>query len=286
LMKKIKFSEPCREWLLFTYNRAVNSNDKKWVIELKKLELKRKRAKELCVSSNLRLVVSIASKYMNRTSNLSFVDLIQEGNIGLIKAVDKFDVERGIRFSTYASWWIKANIRRAIQDLDFNDSINSVSRIETKFFIKNGRNPSILEISEISANSENKELSIKKINDIINKRSYRSIVYYDAPIGDKDGTDSLIDITENLDLVQQDQSLHNTRTNKGIASTLVSLKPVESQILRWRFGFDGQDPMTLQEIGEKMKVTRERIRQIELVALQKLRHNEQVMNYRKESWYE
>ena len=275
------------------YSSILNKNKAKIVINQKKLarlekssyqdiqgikevnrelnmgRIRADRAKKEMVEANLRLVISIAKKYTNR--GLQFLDLIQEGNIGLMKAVDKFEYRRGYKFSTYATWWIRQAITRSIADqartiripVHMIETINKLNRIQRQMIQEKGREPSVEELSEVM------EMPVSRIRKVL--KISREPISMETPIGDDE--DSILgDFIEDGTIDQPDGAATKTGLKENTINILESLTPREAKVLRMRFGINMNTDHTLEEVGKQFDVTRERIRQIEAKALRKLRH--------------
>ena len=268
LPKNANINDPVRMYLKEIGKISLLSLDEELALS-KRVEEGDEEAKRILAESNLRLVVSIAKRYVGR--NLSFLDLIQEGNIGLMKAVDKFDASKGYKFSTYATWWIRQAITRAIADqaktirvpVHMVETINKLKRIQRQLTLELNREPTEAELAKKMGTTEDKVREIFKIS--------QDPLSLETPIGEEDDS-NLGDFLKDESSMSPEEYAINEVLKDEIEEVLNTLTPREEEVLKLRFGLHGGTCHTLEEVGNMFGVTRERIRQIEAKALRKLRH--------------
>ncbi len=266
--KEVNINDPVRMYLKEIGKISLLSLDEELELS-KRIEKGEEKAKNCLAESNLRLVVSIAKRYVGR--NLSLLDLIQEGNIGLMKAVDKFDASKGYKFSTYATWWIRQAITRAIADqaktirvpVHMVETINKLKRVQRQLTLELNREPTEEEISK------KMDLNIEKVREIF--KIAQDPLSLETPIGEEEDSHLGDFIPDESNMSPEDYAIHEVLKDE-IGDVLLTLTEREEQVLKLRFGLEDGTCRTLEEVGNIFGVTRERIRQIEAKALRKLRH--------------
>ena len=268
LLEGIGTEDPVRMYLKEIGTVPLLSADEEMELAKKKAEGD-EQAKERLIEANLRLVVSIAKRYTGR--GMSFLDLIQEGNLGLIKGVEKFDYTKGYKLSTYATWWIRQSVTRALADqartirvpVHMVETINKMSKMQRKLTLELGYEPSVAELAEALDMSEDKVMEIMQIA--------REPASLETPIGEEDDS-NLGDFVADNNIVTPEGNVESVMLREHIDALLGDLKERERQVIVLRFGLEDGHPRTLEEVGKEFNVTRERIRQIEAKALRKLRN--------------
>jgi len=268
ITKDININDPVRMYLKEIGRISLLSSEEEANISIR-IQDGDEEAKRILSESNLRLVVSIAKRYVGR--GLLFLDLIQEGNIGLMKAVDKFDYDKGYKFSTYATWWIRQAITRALADqartirvpVHMVETINKMVRIQRQLTLELNREPSDEEIAKVMGTSAEKVREIIKIS--------QDPVSLETPIGEEDDS-HLGDFLKDESSLSPEEFTENQILKEEIKEVLETLQPREQEVLELRFGLLDGTCHTLEDVGKRFNVTRERIRQIEAKALRKLRH--------------
>jgi len=268
ITKDININDPVRMYLKEIGRISLLSSEEEAEIS-KRVAAGDEEAKDKLAESNLRLVVSIAKRYVGR--GLLFLDLIQEGNIGLMKAVEKFDYDKGYKFSTYATWWIRQAITRALADqartirvpVHMVETINKMARIQRQLTLELNREPSEEEIAKKMG------ITVEKVREVI--KISQDPVSLETPIGEEDDS-HLGDFVQDTSMMTPEEYATNEILKEEIAAVLDTLQEREKEVLELRFGLIDGTSHTLEEVGKKFNVTRERIRQIEAKALRKLRH--------------
>ncbi len=268
LLEGIGTEDPVRMYLKEIGTVPLLSADEELRLAKRKAEGD-ESAKERLIEANLRLVVSIAKRYTGR--GMSFLDLVQEGNLGLIKGVEKFDYTKGYKLSTYATWWIRQSVTRALADqartirvpVHMGETINHMSKMQRQLTLELGYEPSVTELAEALEMSEDKVMEIMQIA--------REPASLETPIGEEDDS-NLGDFVADSNAVTPEGNVESVMLREHIDALLGDLKERERQVIVLRFGLEDGHPRTLEEVGKEFNVTRERIRQIEAKALRKLRN--------------
>ena len=268
LLEGVASTDPIREYLKEIGSIPLLTQEQEQELAKRKA-LGDLHAGQKLVEANLRLVVSIAKRYTGR--GMSFLDLVQEGNIGLMKAVEKFDYTKGYRLSTYATWWVKQSVTRALADqsrtirlpVHMVEAVNRVRRAQRMLAVRLGREPSNEEIGKEIGMSE------KRVTELM--QSSGDTVSLESPVGDEDGS-NLGDFVADDANASTEEKAESVFLREEIDQMLQGLNPREREVIILRFGLESGHPMTLEEVGKRFKVTRERIRQIETAALRKLRN--------------
>ena len=269
IISSVKVDDPVKMYLKDIGSVKLLTSEQEVELAKRILEGDAQAKAELC-ERNLKLVVSIAKKYVNRSS-MQFLDLIQEGNLGLLKAVEKFDFTKGFRFSTYATWWIRQAITRAIADqariiripVHMVETIHKLSRVSKQLTQELGRDPSNAEIAERMGITEQRVNEIQKIS--------LDPISLESPVGEEDES-KISDFVEDESMKSPTDSAAQDILKSQLMAVIETLTPREQKVIRLRYGLDDNHPRTLEEVGKEFNVTRERIRQIEAKALRKLRN--------------
>ncbi len=269
IISNVKVDDPVKMYLKDIGSVKLLTSEQEVELAKRILEGDKAAKDELC-ERNLKLVVSIAKKYVNRSS-MHFLDLIQEGNLGLFKAVEKFDFTKGFRFSTYATWWIRQAITRAIADqariiripVHMVETIHKLSRVSKQLTQELGRDPSNAEIAERMGITEQRVNEIQKIA--------LDPISLESPVGEEDES-KISDFVEDESMKTPTDSAAQDILKAQLMAVIETLTPREQKVIRLRYGLDDNHPRTLEEVGKEFNVTRERIRQIEAKALRKLRN--------------
>ena len=268
LLEGIGTEDPVRMYLKEIGTVPLLTAEEEYALAMKKQEGD-EYAKQRLIEANLRLVVSIAKRYTGR--GMSFLDLVQEGNLGLIKGVEKFDPEKGFKLSTYATWWIRQSVTRALADqartirvpVHMVETINKMSKMQRKLTLELGYEPSVKELAEHLDMTEEKVQELMQIA--------REPASLETPIGEEDDS-NLGDFVADANVLSPEGNVESVMLREHIDSLLDDLKERERQVIVLRFGLEDGHPRTLEEVGREFNVTRERIRQIEAKALRKLRN--------------
>ena len=268
LLEGVASTDPIREYLKEIGSIPLLTQEQEQDLAKRKSEGDAEAGKKL-VEANLRLVVSIAKRYTGR--GMSFLDLVQEGNIGLMKAVEKFDYTKGYRLSTYATWWVKQSVTRALADqsrtirlpVHMVEAVNRIRKAQRALAVKLGREPSNEEIGKEVGMSE------KRVTELM--QSSGDTVSLETPVGDEDGS-NLGDFVADDSNASTEEKAESVFLREEIEQMLQGLNPREREVIILRFGLESGHPLTLEEVGKRFKVTRERIRQIQTAALRKLRN--------------
>lgn len=269
IISQVNVDDPVKMYLKDIGKVPLLSGDEEIELAKRMAEGDEDAKAKLC-EANLRLVVSIAKRYVARTS-MQFLDLIQEGNLGLLKAVEKFDFTKGFRFSTYATWWIRQSITRAIADqartiripVHMVETINKLIRVSRQLLQTLGRDPTSAEIAEKMGISEERVCEIQKIA--------QDPVSLENPVGEEDDS-KIADFVVDESIKSPVEAASQLILKEQLLAAIDTLTPREQKVIRLRYGLDDSHPRTLEEVGKEFNVTRERIRQIEAKALRKLRH--------------